>query len=36
MIAPGVLVIFTPIVGGLLFGPTAVSGFLAGVIVSGV
>jgi inorganic pyrophosphatase len=36
MIAPGVLVIFTPIVGGLLFGSTAVSGYLAGVIVSGV
>ena len=36
MIYPGALVIFTPIAGGLLFGPTAVSGYLAGIIVSGV
>jgi inorganic pyrophosphatase len=36
MIAPGIMVIFTPIVLGILFGPKAVSGYLAGVIVSGV
>lgn len=36
MIAPGALVILTPIVAGLLFGPTAVEGLLAGAIVSGV
>jgi inorganic pyrophosphatase len=36
MIAPGVMVIFTPLVLGTLFGPRAVSGYLAGVIVSGV
>jgi len=36
MIAPGVMVIFTPLFLGTLFGPGAVSGYLAGVIVSGV
>ena len=36
MIAPGCLVIFTPLVVGFLFGSTAVSGLLAGNIVSGV
>ena len=36
MILPGVMVIFTPLVVGGLFGPKAVSGYLAGVIVSGV
>lgn len=36
MILPGCMVIFTPLVLGGLFGPKAVSGYLAGVIVSGV
>jgi len=36
MIIPGIMVIFTPLVLGGLFGPKAVSGYLAGVIVSGV
>jgi len=36
MIAPGVLVIGTPFIVGLLFGKMAVSGLLAGAIVSGV
>jgi Na+/H+-translocating membrane pyrophosphatase len=36
MIIPGVMVIFTPLVLGGLFGPKAVTGYLAGVIVSGV
>lgn len=36
MIAPGVLVIGSPLVIGTLFGPRGVSGFLAGAIVSGV
>lgn len=36
MILPGIMVIFTPLVLGGLFGPNAVSGYLAGVIVSGV
>jgi inorganic pyrophosphatase len=36
MLAPGMLVIFTPLVVGFLFGSTAVSGLLAGNIVSGV
>lgn len=36
MILPGIMVIFTPLVIGGLFGPKAVSGYLAGVIVSGV
>jgi H+-translocating diphosphatase len=36
MIAPGVLVIGSPLLVGLLFGPRGVSGLLAGSIVSGV
>jgi Na+/H+-translocating membrane pyrophosphatase len=36
MIIPGIMVIFTPLVLGFLFGPCSVSGYLAGVIVSGV
>ena len=36
MIAPGVLVIGSPLVAGFVFGPAAVSGLLAGIIVSGV
>lgn len=36
MIAPGALVIISPLLAGLLFGPTAVEGLLAGAIVSGV
>merc|ERR1719263_304038 len=36
MIAPGLLVIVTPIIAGVLFGPKAVEGILAGAIVSGV
>ena len=36
MIAPGALVILTPLVAGVLFGPAAVEGLLAGAIVSGV
>jgi len=36
MIAPGLLVLLSPIVTGFLCGPKAVSGLLAGSIVSGV
>lgn len=36
MILPGIIVIFTPLVIGFLFGPEAITGYLAGVIVSGV
>ena len=36
MILPGIMVIFSPIFLGSLFGPKSVSGYLAGVIVSGV
>jgi H+-translocating diphosphatase len=36
MILPGIIVIFTPLILGFVFGPKAVSGYLAGVIVSGV
>jgi len=36
MIAPGLLVILSPLVIGLLFGKDAVAGLLAGIIVSGV
>jgi len=36
MIAPGLLVIGTPLLAGVLFGPKAVEGILAGAIVSGV
>jgi inorganic pyrophosphatase len=36
MILPGVMVIFTPLILGGFFGPKAVTGYLIGVIVSGV
>jgi len=36
MVAPGVLVIGSPLAAGFLFGPTATAGLLAGAIVSGV
>lgn len=36
MIAPGALVILSPLVAGIIFGPGAVEGLLAGAIVSGV
>lgn len=36
MIAPGALVILSPLLAGFLFGPSAVEGLLAGIIVSGV
>ena len=36
MVAPGALVILSPLVAGILFGPSAVEGLLAGAIVSGV
>ena len=36
MVAPGILVILTPFLVGLLFGTDALSGLLAGEIVSGV
>jgi len=36
MIIPGLMVIFTPLVIGILFGPKAIAGYLAGVIMSGV
>lgn len=36
MILPGALVVFSPLVAGILFGPSAVEGLLAGIIVSGV
>lgn len=36
MIAPGLLVLLTPFVVGILFGPIGVAGVLAGAIVSGV
>jgi Na+/H+-translocating membrane pyrophosphatase len=36
MIAPGVLVIGTPVLTGIFFGPLAISGLLAGIIVSGI
>lgn len=36
MIAPGLLVIGSPLVVGFLFGSNAVSGLLAGIIVSGI
>ena len=36
MIAPGILVIGTPLIGGFIFGPNATAGILAGNIVSGV
>jgi hypothetical protein len=36
MIAPGLLVIGSPLIFGFLLGPKGVSGLLAGAIVSGV
>jgi inorganic pyrophosphatase len=36
MIIPGAMVIFSPLVIGVLFGPKAICGYLVGVIVSGV
>ena len=36
MVAPGILVLASPLVSGFLFGPDAVAGLLAGIIVSGV
>jgi inorganic pyrophosphatase len=36
MILPGALVILSPLVAGIFFGPAAVEGLLAGIIVSGV
>jgi len=36
MVAPGALVILSPLVAGFIFGPSAVAGLLAGAIVSGV
>lgn len=36
MIAPACLVIFTPLIIGVLFGPRALAGFLPGALVSGV
>lgn len=36
MVAPGLLVILSPIVAGLFFGPRGVAGLLAGSIVSGI
>jgi inorganic pyrophosphatase len=36
MVAPGALVMLTPLVAGFVFGPKATSGILAGAIVSGV
>jgi len=36
MIAPGILVIGSPLIAGILFGVDAVCGLLAGAIVSGV
>ena len=36
MVAPGALVLASPLAAGFLFGPRAVAGLLAGVIVSGV
>lgn len=36
MIIPGFLVVFTPILLGTLFGKNTVSGFLVGLIVSGI
>ena len=36
MIAPGALVIVTPLALGFIFGPTILAGFLPGSLVSGV
>lgn len=36
MVLPGALVILSPLIAGIFFGPAAVEGLLAGIIVSGV
>merc|ERR1712072_1014692 len=36
MVAPGILVLASPLVAGFIFGPPAVSGLLAGIITSGI
>lgn len=36
MLAPGALVIFTPVVTGMLFSKNALNGLLAGIITSGI
>merc|ERR1711957_257472 len=36
MILPGIIVLGSPLLAGFLFGPDAVAGLLAGIIVSGV
>jgi len=36
MVAPGALVIITPLVFGILFGPKGLAGMLPGSLVSGV
>jgi len=36
MIAPGCLVLITPLFVGFLFGPNAVAGLLPGALVSGI
>jgi inorganic pyrophosphatase len=36
MIAPGALVIFTPLLVGIVLGYRCLSGYIAGVIVSGI
>jgi len=36
MIAPGALVIFTPVTVGILFSKNALNGLLGGIIVSGI
>ncbi len=36
MVAPGLLVVLTPLIIGFLFGPRAVAGILPGALVSGV
>jgi len=36
MVAPGILVIGSPLMAGFIFGPNATAGVLAGAIVSGV
>jgi len=36
MFAPACLVIFTPIIAGILFGPKLVAGILPGSVISGV
>lgn len=36
MFLPGLIVIFVPLVGGVVFGPTCVAGILIGTIISGI